>query len=607
VSLKGQHSQDNSMILRRQLLLVFSVLVVAACIAIPLTPETAQPIDATTTGGTDPAMEVLQSSLGIPMPAGLHAGDKVYLTDMSPETRSFFMVGSSNPPRGTSIDLPVRDPDGSIHHVQAQFVPVAFLNGDAVNIATVVTGYALNLLVAALGLLLLWRGRSRAALGVAIWCFATFQQSVLSVIPLPVPYGNILNWAGSTLDTLGTLIGLYLVADGLTLDARTAKRRRGSHLRFGAVVLLYAIGVTSFNFNFYLHGTYKLFGTDAAALYGVVGLHFAAFMIALSVLAFSYRRCDPVNQARIRWVLFSLVGLLTTYVLTLFVGRLGLPFFMLNILGTVLTAATFMGFAYAVLKHQLVSLQLVLNRALVYGLITSLVVGVFAATLSFLEHEALNTMTNRTLALIVPLFLGMGLNTLKRNVDEYINKIFFRNRHKAEEALAQFARTSAFVENPETLLDLTADELFRNGGCQSLAIYLTEPGKAGAKLVRQRGEGTYPQHLDIDDLGLLRLRAGDLEVDLHGVSSGLGSEGNVFVFSVRGSVLGFIVCGPRPGEAYSPEERKLFALVAHQVAVALHSLRLEEEHRLLKALAEGTFNSLPMAQAKAKELIRTTN
>jgi hypothetical protein len=39
------------------------------------------------------------------------------------------------------------------------------------------------------------------------------------------------------------------------------------------------------------------------------------------------------------------------------------------------------------------------------------------------------------------------------------------------------------------------------------------------------------------------------------------------------------------------------------VAVALHALRLEEDHRLLKELAEGAFKSLPTAQAKAKELI----
>lgn len=593
------------MTLRRGFLISFTVLVAAVCASLPLVPETAQPIDATsgTGDGGAPVMVVLQSSLGLPMPAGLHAGDKVYLSDMSPTTRTFFMVGGSNPPRGTSIDLPVRQPDGSLLHVQAQFAPVGFLSGNALNMTTQAAGYALLLLMAALGLLLLWRGQSLATRGVALWCFGNVVQFVFGAIPLPEPYGNMLNWLGSTLSTLATLVGLYLIADGLTMDARTAKQRRGSLLRFTSVTALYAIGMVIFNVHFYRYGDFKVLDSIPWMLKIIVGLHFAAVLIPLSILGFSYRRCDPVNQARIRWIVFSLTGYLIYYMLSLTAGNLGLPIFVLNMIATTLIALTFVGFAYAVLKHRLVSLQVVLNRALVYGLITSLVVGVFAAMLSFLEHETLNTETNRTLALIVPLILGMGLNTLKRNVDAYINKIFFRHRHQAEESLAQFARTSAYVEDTEVLLDLTADELFRHGGPQGLAIYLSEPGKTGAQRVRQRGTGDYAAHLDVNDLGFLRLRAGDLELDLHGIASGLGTEGNVYALTIRGQVLGFIVLGPRPGEAYTQEERRVFALVAHQVAVALHALRLEEQYRLLQGLAEGAFTSLPKAQAKAKELV----
>jgi hypothetical protein len=595
------------MLSRSWFLAAITALTIAACIAIPLIPETAQPIDATSLGGDDPAMEVLPSSQGLPMPEGLHAGDKIYLSDMSPATRSFFMVGGSNPPRGTSIDLPVRNPDGSLRHVQAQFAAVDFFNGNAINMATQAAGFALTLLTAALGLLLIWRGQSQAALGVALWCFAFFQQSVLSLIPLPVPYGNILNWIGSTLDNLGTLVGLYIVADGLTRDARTAKRRRGSRLRFGAVWLLYAIGVTAFNLHFYLHGDFNVLGTDVPAIYGVVGLHFAAFMIPLSMLLFSYRRCDPVNQARIRWVLFSLVGLLLSYVLGLVAGRLGLPIFVLNMIGTTLVAAAFVGFAYAVLKHQLVSLQVVLNRALVYGLVTSLVVGVFTAMLSFLEHETLNTETNRLLALFVPLVLGMGLDTIKRQVNTYLGKAFFRKRHEAEAALAQFARTCGHIDDTEKLLDLTADELLNRAGPQAVGIYLTSPQTSGAVISRQRGAAPCPPKLDANDLAFLRLKAGDAEVNLLSVGSVLGNDGLVYALHVRNQLLGCIYLGPRPAEAYSAEERQLFERVAHQVAVALHALRLDAQRKLLEELADGGVASLPMARAKAKELIETAN
>lgn len=586
---------------RLWLLIAVSILTIAGCIAIPLIPVTAQPIDASFAAGSDPAMEVLPSSLGVPMPAGLKAGDVAHLTDMDPVTRSFFMVGGSNPPAGTSIDLPVRRADG-IHHVQVQFVRTTFLNGDAVNMATEAVSYALVLLVAALGLLLLWRGQNRATYGVALWCFVTFLQTLLSVIPLPVPYGNMVNWSGATLETLGTLLGLYLVADGLTLSTRNAQRRRRAHWRFAVVLVAYAIGVTTFNAHFYQYGNFRIFGTDWG-LNIVVGLHFMAFMISLSMLVFSYKRCDAVNQARIRWVLFSMTGLLLSYVLGLVAGRLGLPIFVLNIIGTTVIALTFLGFAYAVLKHQLVSLQLVLNRALVYGLVTSLVVGVFAAMLSFLEHETLNTETNRLLALLVPLVLGMGLDTIKRQVNAYIGKAFFRKRHEAEAALAQFARTSGHIDDAEKLLDLTADELFSRAGPDALGIYLTSPQTSGAAIARQRGDIPCPPKLDNNDLAFLRLKAGDAEVNLLGVGSALGQDGLVYALHVRTQLLGCIYLGARPAEAYSAEERQLFERVAHQVAVALHALRLDAQRKLLEELAGGAFNSLPMAEAKAKELI----
>lgn len=589
---------------RRLLLLsVVTALTVIAALAIPFIPETAQPVDATLVNNNgETGMRLLPSSLGIPFPPGLQEGDVSYLSDMSPETRSFFMINGANQPEGTRIDLPVRRADG-LHHIETEFKPVPFLNGSPLNMATEITGYAMTLLMAALGLLLLWRGHNRAAYGVALWCFASFLQAVFATLPLPVPYGNVLNWCGATLNTLGTLVGLYLIADGLTGEGRPAARRQRTHWLFATVMVLYTVGVTVFNARFYLYGNFTMPVLGNNGISAVIAMHFTAFMMSLSILVFSYRRCSPINQARIRWVLFSLCGLLSTYALGLFASRLQFSIFVLNMMGTGLLGATLIGFAYAVLKHQLVSLQVVLNRALVYGLLTSLVVGVFAAMLSFLERTALNSETNRVVVLVVILLLGMGLDAMKRQVNNYLGKAFFRKRHQAEAALAQFARTCGHVDDTEKLLDLTADELFRNAGPDALSIYLTSPQSSGAAMVRQRGDAPCPPKLDNNDLAFLRLKAGDAEVNLLGVGSALGNDGLLYALQVRSQLLGCIYLGPRPAEAYSAEERQLFERVAHQVAVALHALRLDAQRKLLEELADGGLKSLPMAQAKAKELI----
>ncbi|HEY3645630.1 MAG TPA: hypothetical protein VGM16_09860 [Gammaproteobacteria bacterium] len=580
---------------RTLLYLIISVIVLGACIAAPFFPEAVTPFDLHVDREQRVA-EIQPSELGTPLPAGLAAGDKLYFQDMRPETRVLLLMGKANPPVGTSVDLDVRRDDG-LHRLSVDYVPAPFLRGDADEMAVEIADYALALLTAALGLLLMWQGHSRATLGVAIWCFSSVAQYVTALLPLPPPYGKVLSTLGMLAFSVGTLVGLYLVADELTASARSKRRRVLSAVALGVIVVGYAAAMLFLSFWMYAHGT---------ALNGIsyiVPVHFAGFLLSFGIMVAAYRHSTPVNRARIRWVLVGLMGMLLTYALNIAAGRLGIAATEVNVAATVLRAASLIGFAYAVLKHRLVALELVLNRALVYGLIMSLLVGMFAAMLSFLEHETLTSKTNRVVALLIPLVLGMGLTGVRRTVEKHVGRFLFRRRRLAEDALSQFARTCAYMEDPDKLLTLTATELFRHARPQALAIYLSGPEHTGAMRVRSHGEERYPEHLDSDDLAFLRLRAGDMEVDLHELDSALGADGFVYALVLRNEVLGFIVMGPRPAESYSEDERKLFALVAHQVGVALHALRLVEQQRLLREFIRVSPDKLGAVQDKARKLV----
>jgi hypothetical protein len=583
---------------RKLLLVLFTLICIAACLGLPFVPQATAPFDA---NGIDdgPVLQVSPSSLGLPMPTGLEAGDRIDLADLTPRDRAYFL-DNDEAPAGTTLELVVRRSDG-VHRVPMTFQTVGFLNGSAANRVIQAAGYVLLLVVTALGLVLLWRGRNLAAWGVAIWCFTLLVQSGLQSLPLLSPFGYILNRVGNISANTLTLVGLYIVAVSLAGSVLSQARRRALHWVFAAVVTAYSGGNIFFTTWFY-------FDINLSSGTSIVlrAIHIVGFAIPLGLLIATYSRAMPVNQARIRWVLFSMLGLVASYLVSITPQSFDISSLVLNIASTALIAAAFSGFAYAVLKHQLVSLQVVLNRALVYGLITSLVVGVFAAMLSFLEHTALNSETNRLVVMLVVLLLGMGLDTMKRQVNTYIRKAFFRKRREAEAALAHFARTCGHVDDAEKLLDLTADELNRQSAPQALAIYLASPDATGAELARQRGDDRYPQHVDGNDLAFLRLKAGDTEVNLHGTWNALDKDGYLYPFTILDKNLGFIVMGPRPAESYTEEERRLFALVAHQVGIALHALRLREERALLRELAEGAFGTPPTVQAKVKQLIGAT-
>ncbi|HEY3645629.1 MAG TPA: hypothetical protein VGM16_09855, partial [Gammaproteobacteria bacterium] len=399
---------------RKLLLVLFTLICIAASLGLPFVPQTIAPFDSSDVDG-GPVLRVFPSSLGLPMPTGLEAGDRIDLRDLTPRDRAYFL-DNDEAPAGTTLELVVRRADG-LHRVPMTFQTVGFLNGSAANRVIQAAGYVLLLVVTALGLVLLWRGRNLAAWGVAIWCFTLLLQGGLQSLPLPSPFGYILNRVGNISANTLTLVGLYLVAVSLAGSVLSQARRRVLHWIFATVVTAYSCGNMIFTTWFY-------FDIDLSSGTSVVlrAIHIVGFAIPLGLLIATYGRAMPVNQARIRWVLFSVLGLVASYLVSITPQSFDISSLVLNIASTALIAAAFSGFAYAVLRHQLVSLQVVLNRALVYGLITSLVVGVFAAVLSFLEHATLNTETNRLLALLVPLVLGMGLDTIKRQVNTYLGK-----------------------------------------------------------------------------------------------------------------------------------------------------------------------------------------
>jgi hypothetical protein len=102
---------------------------------------------------------------------------------------------------------------------------------------------------------------------------------------------------------------------------------------------------------------------------------------------------------------------------------------------------TMAGFLYAVLRHRVVDVSVFIDRTLVYGGMTALVVGILAAVNSLVEHAALGTNASLLVQVIVPLALGIVLSRVRLYLDRIVEQVFFRRKYLAEKALRRFART----------------------------------------------------------------------------------------------------------------------------------------------------------------------
>ncbi len=571
-----------------------SLLVIAGCAYVSWAPQTVFPFDVLPVAG-NPSQATVTPSAGVPLPSGLQTGDIIDFPSLALRDR-LALANNNTPPPGERVNLVV------LRGGQALEVPVAFvvIHKSGEDLVDQLTVLALNWLFAALGLLLLWRGQRQAAWGVCLWCLVNVLQPVGSALPLHEPWSGLGSIVSYKLSSCGSLLGLYLLTDDLTRAGITGGTRRFMRLLFGFFFACYAAGNLANTYVYIVKGVGVPF-TQAL----LISAHLGAFAVPLTLLALCYRRAPAAERIRIRWVWASMLMYVGSYLMSLAPSFIPLSNLQFDLLSNTLTAMAFLGFTYAVLRHRLVSLRLVLNRTLVYGVITSLVVGVFAALTSLIDHFAVGRTEGALLQLLVPLSLGVTLNLIKKRLDGFVERLFFQRQYLAETALTRLIRECGFIEDRDALLDRTVDEVLQYLKPTGIALY--ERNETGYTQVRQKGERSFPTKLPRDDGAMVSLRSSLAEADLDTLTSALGKEGLAFPLAVRGALMGALILGQRPAEHYTQAERTLLANLGRQVAAALNALRARDAENFVDAVARGSIASYPEAQTQAQRLLQLSN
>lgn len=527
--------------------------------------------------------EIIQS-LGSSFPSrGLRVGDAIELSKMNPVERLEFKYRWV---AGRTFDLPVRR--GATHIT----VPLT-LRSNPYLMKEAWTGTAIQLTFLLTGLLVLWRGRDAASLGLGIFFtgLAAGLGNSYEILPL---WGAVLASVVAGLLAYAGSGGLFYMVDAL---ARDIVRDRMLPVARRAFVAFWIVQVVAYALSAYQDLTVGCAAPSVQLI--AIGAGVASISVALAVFGMATFRAGGPRRAQLRWMYLSIcIGLTGPLI--------NIVFFALNQVAPYdgLFALTIVivpiGCTYAILRHRVIDIGFVLNRAIVYGTLTTLIVGILAVAEGLLAKAALGRDASLALELGVALALGLSFNALHKRIDLLVDRVFFRQKHEAEEALNRLAHESAYVEKPAMLLDRAIADLFAHSGATSAAIY--ERDADGYRLTRVHDDGTPPKIVDSDDPAFVRMRADLRDVELEDVASALGGSGLAVPMTVRGSLLGAVVLGPRTsGEPYAPDERALLLLVARELAAALNAMQSKDHADLVGALATGLIDA-QAAQARAKQL-----
>ena len=508
--------------------------------------------------------------------ASLHSGDRLDLTAQPRATR-IALVGNDliSPPASARYPLLIERGAAQLR------ATVQAINGHRSDSAYWFAWITLCLLAmyASIALLALWRGHDCAAWGLAFWAMAAPLAFAFAVLPARDNSIALLTLLGYLGFSMAARIGFYVMAESVAGRAI----RPGQRALWRSLFAL-ALGAAA---------VINIGGKLGVVTAGWAGLMQpwlqwfipASYLVPVALLAVSFRQADAQQRQRLRWMLVGSVVVMGA--VSVFDIPLPLSFLVTALLTQGLSTLAAILFLYAVLRHRVVDITVVINRALVYALTTSLVLGLFALLESLIERTALGRSASLLLELAVPLGLGVALSSVHRRIEALVDRFIFRRQYRAETALRRFGEDCGFIREPERLFTLGIEELARHTDAPQVALYERGPEGEGYVCRCQVGEPALPETIATDDRAFVALRARNAELALRDTPDALGTEGYAFPLMLRGDLLGALVVGERPGEHYAADERALLFHVAHEIGAALFALRAQAiEDQLNEARAQ---------------------
>jgi hypothetical protein len=168
----------------------------------------------------------------------------------------------------------------------------------------------------------------------------------------------------------------------------------------------------------------------------------ALFLFSLASIVVRYRRADGLERLQIKWVAYAAAVMVVCFAASFLVGE-SLPGFASDTL-FVLGIASFGGIAVAagiaILRHRLYDIDRIVNRTVVYGVLTAGLAGLYFAVVLALQ-AAFDSLTQGNELAIAGSTLAVAalFRPARRRVQALVDRRFYRRRYDAQQTLAAFS------------------------------------------------------------------------------------------------------------------------------------------------------------------------
>jgi hypothetical protein len=514
--------------------------------------------------------------------AGIRVGDQLVIQPFSKDYARFAFPRAGD--RGT---FSLRRSDRTIYSVRMTAAPVPFSR--TAQILGILAMLPSTIFIA-IAFVLVW-----VRPNVMTWSFYAYATGFLSTTPSMAFYEPYVGIGGFAVLSflLNTVWGNFAVLPLLPFILRFPDDRlTGFSRTFDRVLWV----VIAFGFAAYAGEWYaNAMGTSPAWSVAVdTWLPLATFVVATLILIQRYKHATPQMRQRFGFLTLGLIVSFVAYAVY-FMPWVPRPAAEIIGFGVVIMPISVM---YAVLKHRVIDVNFVLNRALVYGILSVFVI-VFVSLLDWFAGQVISGQRLATgVALVLTIAVGFLLDRINRWISNGVDFVFFRDRRAREDYLRRAARalpyatdeaavTDSLVQVPVDALRLSAAALYRR----------SNDGERFEGIATSANTEVAPPGFDANHLLVRMLQSEEQRVWLDELRGHLDREqAKHYVLAVpvavRHELVSFTLYGPhRNGSQLDPDEVDLLEDLAREASRAydhIEAVRLRDHYAKLTEPALGT-------------------
>jgi signal transduction histidine kinase len=324
----------------------------------------------------------------------------------------------------------------------------------------VLTNSVIALSLAVAGGLIAWH-RPRNPVGWLLLAAAVFQAGTAAAAPMTAT-GDVESplRPGSGLADLVAIyswpwsIGLFLPMALLLFPDGTLPSRR-----WWPLVVVVAIGGLAF---------VASAGGELPGGLSTVGdiLNGASYLAAVAALVVRYRRGDERRRRQLLWLLLALLTMLVMLLIWVPAADEGGQLVLILLVIPLVPAAI----TIAVLRHQLLDIRLVLSRAVLYGLLTGLVVAAYLGLVAVAD-VVLRREAGLGTSVLATLVIAIGFNPVRVRLQRVVDRALYGDRADPVRAVSRLGERLA-GSSPVEALPLVREALrlpyaaLRTGGIE---------------------------------------------------------------------------------------------------------------------------------------------